>query len=599
MERFLRLSVAPICVASIAAVTLLWPTPQNKNSVDELSFGPQRSSQRQQLSRATGVPKSGEANVGIRAAEMAIATETQLDSLSAPSKLTNNSALSRDSIVQNNVAQPRKLNEVTALPLTSEPSSSKATQPTPSQFASSGQSVDAAPKMQAPTPVIGESGLPLFNAPSNSDEEQIISEDASASVGIVEHEVVELRPSAPEPAVNENNNHTAREQSLPLINPGNDSAPIWNENSYPNESSQIDFGNGSTPALPASLQPQHTIDVENADGESLGDAMIEVTPVQLNPATIEKVRQHVENGNAMARKGALYSARSEYQQALFVLAEARDGELGRRESLKSLEAAWRAITEADDFVGQFEGSQFNLELDEIVVRHQTKLVSLQEANRISAYDAMQRYLEFAQRQLVIASGLESVASDALYGLGKIHIMPQGLETQGEKMVAAKAIVMFQAALQTNPQHARAASELGTQFAKIGEFQVAKDLYIQSLMTRPVAVTWRNLAVVHQKLGENDLAAQAFHEAELAEQQPLIEPQHAPVQMVPQQQFQSTSGGGAAAIQGLNQPITPQLNPNNLLPQVHPPQDARTNTTWQPNPQPYSANNVGPTNGWQR
>ena len=57
----------------------------------------------------------------------------------------------------------------------------------------------------------------------------------------------------------------------------------------------------------------------------------------------------------------------------------------------------------------------------------------------------------------------------------------------------------------------AANELGVLFARYGQLPDARRLLVYSVTVHPHAEGWQNLAVVHSRLGETDLAKRAEHE----------------------------------------------------------------------------------------
>ena len=69
----------------------------------------------------------------------------------------------------------------------------------------------------------------------------------------------------------------------------------------------------------------------------------------------------------------------------------------------------------------------------------------------------------------------------------------------------QAIALFRAALIAGPQNYQAANELGVMLAENGQLELARDLLIRSVAVSPQVTTWKNLAVVHKRAGEGDLA----------------------------------------------------------------------------------------------
>jgi hypothetical protein len=82
----------------------------------------------------------------------------------------------------------------------------------------------------------------------------------------------------------------------------------------------------------------------------------------------------------------------------------------------------------------------------------------------------------------------------------------------------KAMVLHGAALAIDETNHRAANELGVLMASYGQLDEAKRLFVLSATLAPVPETWHNLAVVHERLHEDDLAGKARYEWELAHRQ---------------------------------------------------------------------------------
>jgi hypothetical protein len=112
--------------------------------------------------------------------------------------------------------------------------------------------------------------------------------------------------------------------------------------------------------------------------------------------------------------------------------------------------------------------------------------------------------------LAAAAGDLQPAATALYALGKLEITANSAEIGS--LASSRAAVYLQAALIVNPQHAMSANELGVLLAGHGRLEEAKAALLHSVRTAPQAVAWRNLAIVHHRLGEHDLAARAEWES---------------------------------------------------------------------------------------
>ena len=86
----------------------------------------------------------------------------------------------------------------------------------------------------------------------------------------------------------------------------------------------------------------------------------------------------------------------------------------------------------------------------------------------------------------------------------------------EKLNGPQAMVFHQIATSIDPANYRAANELGVLLARFGQLPEARAVLQQSVATHPLPEAWHNLMVVHQRLGEHDLAQCARNELALAQ-----------------------------------------------------------------------------------
>ncbi len=226
----------------------------------------------------------------------------------------------------------------------------------------------------------------------------------------------------------------------------------------------------------------------------------------------------VRSGFELADRGAVYSARIEFTQALETLAQTYDAQIGSNIHAKALAAGLRALQESDDFLTRGGQLQSDVNLSLVVSGHQTPILQgdAEQLAKMSPLQAVQQYLTYAQQQLSIAAGPEPAGSLALYGLGKLYGGSDKLKGAATLSSPPKAVVCHQAALVANPKNFLAANELGVLLAKFGRLPDAKRMLQMSVAVHAQSATWRNLAVVHQTLGEQDLANRAMEEARIAD-----------------------------------------------------------------------------------
>jgi tetratricopeptide (TPR) repeat protein len=79
------------------------------------------------------------------------------------------------------------------------------------------------------------------------------------------------------------------------------------------------------------------------------------------------------------------------------------------------------------------------------------------------------------------------------------------------------MALYQAALMAEPENYRAAHELGVLLAGAGQLEMARELLINSAVKSPQPIIWRNLAMLHNRMGQRQLAAQAQQQADALQQ----------------------------------------------------------------------------------
>lgn len=219
----------------------------------------------------------------------------------------------------------------------------------------------------------------------------------------------------------------------------------------------------------------------------------------------ERIRQAFDLGS----RGAAYSARTEFIKALELVAQALDADEGRTTHSEALEAGLRALHEAEDFVPRDAELNVRWDLTHLVASHRTPVLKSKDTHQISLTAALQIYYAYATELLAHSGGHEQTASIALYGWARVEAMSPGGSSQADPLCGAKAIALHHAALLVDEQNYLAANELGVLLARYGQMYEAKDVFDHSLAIAPRAETWRNLALVHQSLGDREAAEEAF------------------------------------------------------------------------------------------
>jgi hypothetical protein len=235
-----------------------------------------------------------------------------------------------------------------------------------------------------------------------------------------------------------------------------------------------------------------------------GDQALVAVHQQMNAANQKAIK--------LAQRGALYSARSELLEALRVLAQAQGARDGTSQRVAALSAALTAMEESDDFTQSARAA--SVAVSDVIRPHQTPVLKSIDATRLSHLTCSQHYFAYAQQQLNVATGGDAVAAQTLYLLGKVHSHLAGQSVSIGSAHTARAMVFHQATLAIDPTHYQSANELGVLLARFGELSAARQMLLASVTSRATPSAWQNLASVHERLGETDLASRARYEAQL-------------------------------------------------------------------------------------
>jgi tetratricopeptide (TPR) repeat protein len=225
-------------------------------------------------------------------------------------------------------------------------------------------------------------------------------------------------------------------------------------------------------------------------------------------AAIARAERLTANGRSLSERGAIYSARSQLVQALRELAEAYDEVEATMDHSRALNAALRAIEESHDFERRHALSTERVDVARLVAGHRTTVLKDQNVSTMRPAEAAEIYQQHAVEQVTTAVQQSAAASLPMYGLGRISAATAKVQLPSEGQDVADAVVWYQAALQTDPCNVAVAHELGTLYARRGEWQLAKSVLQRAINIRPHPTTWSNLAQVHRKLGEEDWARAA-------------------------------------------------------------------------------------------
>jgi tetratricopeptide (TPR) repeat protein len=116
---------------------------------------------------------------------------------------------------------------------------------------------------------------------------------------------------------------------------------------------------------------------------------------------------------------------------------------------------------------------------------------------------------FAEQKLTLACQGLPGASLAYYGLGRTIVLP------GTRIAHAsgKSALLHRVALAIAPQNVLAANELGVLLAQHGQLDDAERIFQQCVATDATPETWRNLAIVYARKGNEEASRSALASGE--------------------------------------------------------------------------------------
>ena len=237
-------------------------------------------------------------------------------------------------------------------------------------------------------------------------------------------------------------------------------------------------------------------------------------PWELTAQELQVASTHLSYGKTLARKGATASARNEFLNALAVIAQSRDLRLGGKGHVNALNQAVLALAEAEDLFGKPGSSNLDADVATVSAGHLSRILDPAVAKQLTRVDALNAYQEFARRNLQEACGRNWLASETFYALGRLHNLLSLADPAQQPCELSKSLTFHQAALAADANNFASANELGVLLARQGNLEEAKRLLIHSVTLSPRRETWTNLATVHQRLGESQLAQLAAAEAKL-------------------------------------------------------------------------------------
>jgi tetratricopeptide (TPR) repeat protein len=217
---------------------------------------------------------------------------------------------------------------------------------------------------------------------------------------------------------------------------------------------------------------------------------------------------------ALAARGACFAARAEMIRALQSMTRSLDAHRGSQRASEALARAMRALQECEDFVSDPPYVDGEPNLAGIVSGHRTPVLHGENVDHWTPLAAEQAYLRYARDQLVLACQCVPAASPALYTVARIYTMIDQAEA-APTLCLPIAVALHQAALAVDPNNGQAGNELGVLLARCGQLEAARQVLQHAASVCPQPETWHNLSIVHQQLGQVDLARRAAAQYEAA------------------------------------------------------------------------------------
>jgi tetratricopeptide (TPR) repeat protein len=328
---------------------------------------------------------------------------------------------------------------------------------------------------------------------------------------------------------------------------------------------------------PANLMLEGEEDGDAADLNDLTEAdsnphiaeaqllLTDVAPTMTGSPTgaivIERAQAKIRRGYTLAQRGASFAARSEFVEALRMIAEAKDQKHGAPRRSLALANGLRALEEAADFAPHGADLDADLDLAVIVSSHRTAVAKVPEAAQLMPQQLADLYFRYAQLQLGGAVAGEPAGSMALHALGKIHSQLGRTEPELNPQADRRAFALQQAALLARDDNHLAAHELGVLLAESGHYIESDHLLSQVASLQPHPVVFRNWARVQRKLGRDHMALASEQHA-----QALVArgASGGPVTWVPPAKLAQTgdpSGSPTPTAQVANAPAAPRPRPS--------------------------------------
>lgn len=251
----------------------------------------------------------------------------------------------------------------------------------------------------------------------------------------------------------------------------------------------------------------------------------EVQPLEKPPgwASVEKtLRSGLERCDHLLRRGAIHSARQEALTAVRHLVRVLDLHRQRWDSEPICQQALSALREAEDF--ERSSLTETTSVHRIVRSHETPVLQEVDLDSLSPSVAAQHYRAYARDALVTAADGHPWAAELYYALGKTYERESELDLARQMTLLQHATVCYQAAHALDTRQHHIASQLGFNLLQLDRVDEAMRALESSLMAKPSANAYRNLAEALRRKGDLTAMRLAAQQAAALEAR---EPQYSP------------------------------------------------------------------------
>ena len=219
---------------------------------------------------------------------------------------------------------------------------------------------------------------------------------------------------------------------------------------------------------------------------------------------IEKdLRDSLTRCDNLLKRKAVQSGRHEVLIAMRQLMRALDQRRGDWRSEPHMDLALQAFREEADFHASLKNPEQSSSVAAIVASHQTPVLKGMRLDELAPDTAAQYYHQYAKDQFVLAAERHGFASDIYYAYGKCLERLANENQEQRSMLLHQAAVCYQAALIIRSDQSDAANELGYVLLQLDRNSEAFDALQYSLKLRPTTETYRNLAELYRRHGDEN------------------------------------------------------------------------------------------------